>query len=208
MFPVGHLSWGYISGRIVSNLMKVECNLPLLFLVSILPDVDFLIPGVIHRTITHSVIVYFLFSLPFFVKYRKKTFPYLAAVCSHSFVDYLGAPTESFWPFYTPAFYPIIKVALAITITNLELIGFFISLVYMYKTRDLTQRLLKPHPFNLLLGIPAVEILGALFFGFEFPYPLPVVLWVPHLVYSIIFSASILIDLRARIFIYSSSKLK
>jgi len=197
MFPLGHLAWGYISGKVTSDLMNVECNLPLLFLVSVAPDVDFLILGMLHRTITHSVIIYFLFSLPFFVKYGRRTFPYLMAISSHSFVDYLGAPTELLWPFYTPAFYPIINVALAITVTNLELAGFLISLMYMFRTGDLTDRLLKPRSLNLLLGIPMVEILGVLLFGFEFPYPLPTVLLVPHLTYLMIFSASFLIDLRA-----------
>jgi hypothetical protein len=200
MFPVGHLAWGYISGRVTSHLMNIECNLPLLFLLSIAPDVDFLIPGLIHRTVTHSIVIYGLFSIPFFVKYGKKTTPYLMALCSHSIVDYLGAPTESFWPFYTPAFFPIINVALAIGITNLELMGFLISLVYIYKTGDLTEQLLKPHYLNLLLSIPATEILGTLAFSFEFPYPLPVILWIPHLAYLIIFSASFVIDLRAYTF--------
>jgi len=203
MFPVGHLAWGYISGRTTSYLMKVECNLPLLFFASVAPDVDFLIPGLAHRTVTHSIVIYGLFSIPFFVKYGKKVSPYLMALCSHSFVDYLGGPTWSLWPFYTPAFYPIINVALAITITNLELIGFLISIPYMFKTGDLTKQLMKPHFGNLLLVIPSVEILGALLFGFEFPYPVPPVLIVPHIVYLIIFSVSFLIDLRANSFIRS-----
>jgi hypothetical protein len=203
MFPVGHLCWGYISGRATSYLMKVDCNLPLLFLVSVAPDIDFLIPGLTHRTITHSVVIYVLFSIPLFFKYGRKTFPYLMAVCSHSFADYLGAPTESLWPFYTPAFYPIIRVALTVTITNFELIGFLISIPYMFKTEDLTRRLLKPHFANFLLAIPSIEILGVLLFGFEFPYPVPLVLIVPHLAYLIIFSVSFLIDLHANLFIRS-----
>ena len=201
MFSAGHLAWGYISGKVTSDLMKVECNLPLLFLVSVAPDADFLIPGLTHRTVTHSIVIYGLFSIPFFVKYGKKIFPYLMALCSHSFVDYLGAPTESLWPFYTPAFYPIIEIALAITITNLELIGFLISIPYMFKTGDLTKKLMKPHFANLLLVIPSIEILGVLLFGFEFPYPVPPILIVPHLAYLIIFSISFLVDLRANSFI-------
>jgi hypothetical protein len=169
MFPVGHLSWGYILGKVTSNLINTECNLPFLFLISVTPDIDFLIPGLSHRTVTHSVIIYILFSLPFFMKYRKRALPYFVALCSHSFMDYLGAPTESLWPLHTHAFYPIINLALSVGITNLELAGFLASLLYL-KTGDFTENLLKPQSLTLLLSIPAVEILGVSFFGSEFPY--------------------------------------
>lgn len=195
MFIAGHLAWGYVLGKFTSDLMKVKCSLPLLFLLSIAPDFDFVL-GLPHRTVTHSVIVYFLFSLPFFVKYGTKIFPYLITISSHSFLDYLQGPTLSFWPFPTPAYYPIIDLAYAITITNLELIGFLISILYMFKSGDLRERLLKPHFLNFLLSIPVVVLLGVFLFGFELK-PLPPVLLVPHLTYLMIFSGSIAVVLRS-----------
>jgi hypothetical protein len=159
------------------------------------PDVDFLISGLTHRTIIHSILIYALSSIPFLFKHCKKTFLYLMAVSSHSFVDYLGAPTESLWPFHIVAFYPVINVALAITITNLELAGFLISLVYMFKVGGYDSAASKASLFEPFAAILVIEILGVLLFGFEFPYPVPTVLLVPHLVYLLIFSASILADL-------------
>ena len=52
--------------------MKQEVNLPLVFLFSLIPDVDILIPGVEHRTITHSIITATAIFTPLFIRYRTE----------------------------------------------------------------------------------------------------------------------------------------
>ena len=74
MFSVGHLAFGYLSGRASSKLLNVNINIPLLFLVSILPDIDLLIPGVEHRGPTHSMIVLCTLSLPALMIYKKRAY--------------------------------------------------------------------------------------------------------------------------------------
>ncbi|MCW3986008.1 MAG: hypothetical protein NWE91_06340 [Candidatus Bathyarchaeota archaeon] len=52
--------------------MKQEVNLPLVLLLSMIPDVDLLIPGVEHRTITHSIITATVIFTPLFIRYRTE----------------------------------------------------------------------------------------------------------------------------------------
>ncbi|MCK4478476.1 hypothetical protein KAU88_08140 [Candidatus Bathyarchaeota archaeon] len=52
--------------------LKQEVNLPLVLLLSMIPDVDILIPGVEHRTITHSIITATAIFTPLFIRYRTE----------------------------------------------------------------------------------------------------------------------------------------
>ena len=54
MFAVGHLALGYITGKVADILLKVKSNIFLLLLVSVIPDIDILIPALEHRGPTHN----------------------------------------------------------------------------------------------------------------------------------------------------------
>ena len=63
---------------------------------SILPDIDLLIPGLMHRGPTHSLIIIALVSAPFLAKYGTRAIPHLLAVGQHVFIgDYLIGESAS-----------------------------------------------------------------------------------------------------------------
>ncbi len=49
MYAVGHFALGYLTGKVAAKSLDVKINLPLLFLASVFPDIDILIPGLVHR---------------------------------------------------------------------------------------------------------------------------------------------------------------
>ena len=81
MYAVGHFALGYLTGKIASKSLAVKINLPLLFLASVFPDIDLLIPGLEHRGPLHSVVFFFV---------KKRVAPYFVAVIQHSIIgDFL-----------------------------------------------------------------------------------------------------------------------
>lgn len=193
MFSVGHLAFGYLSGRASSKLLNVNLNIPLLFLVSVLPDIDLLIPGVEHRGPTHSIIVLCALSLPALMIYKKRGVPYFTALVQHSLIgDYLtGEGVKMLWPVASNWYGAGIKMT-GLTNISLEWIFFLICLTVMLKTRD-AWTLIQHHPSNLLLSIPFLTILLPFF---RFPMPIPFELILPHLAYLTLFTLSLLIDLK------------
>jgi membrane-bound metal-dependent hydrolase YbcI (DUF457 family) len=102
MYAAGHLALGYVVGMATSKLLKHRVYLPLLFLVAVLPDIDYVLPDIARRTVTHSVIVQGVIALPLLVMYRRRALPYLLAVWSHSLIDLTNvAGVQLFWPIST-----------------------------------------------------------------------------------------------------------
>ena len=99
MYPLGHMALGYLIGRIVSVYTKKDFNTLIIFFVSISPDIDIIIPNLLHRGPTHSVILVLVFFIPIFIFY-KEGIPYLVALLSHSLIgDYFTKPgCKLFWP--------------------------------------------------------------------------------------------------------------
>lgn len=55
MFAVGHVAFEYITG--ISSVKPLKGgNIPVIWTLSLLPDIDFLIPGLQHRGPTRSLI--------------------------------------------------------------------------------------------------------------------------------------------------------
>ena len=193
MFAIGHLSLGYLLAKGSARLLKQDVNLALIFLFSLLPDVDIIIPGVQHRTITHSIVFLALMSLPFFLLYKTTAIPYFTALAQHSLVgDFLtggarGEGTLILWPIsLTPYGLPI-RVLDPINVT-LEWCSFLVAIIVMLKTRDL-QKLLKGQISHLSLSVPMLTVLLPSFL--QFPLAVPVALLIPHLVYLVLFSLAI-----------------
>ena len=191
MYAVGHLALGYLFGKAAEKLLDLKVNLPLLFLASIISDIDLLIPGLEHRGPTHSLIILTLLSLPLFAIYGKNTTPYFIALTQHSLIgDYLTGGVQLLWPLTGYMYGVTLEVA---SLTNVVLEwGFFLtSLTIMLKTKDV-QILLSEHSCNLLLSLPVATVLLPTLLSFPLVVPLELVL--PHLIYLTLFSFAILID--------------
>jgi len=194
MFAVGHLALGYITGKATSKLLNVNVNIPLLFVVSIISDIDLLIPGLEHRGPTHSLIIFSLLFLPIFMIYGKRATPYFIAMIQHSILGdcLIGGGIQLLWP--ATIYYGIgIKIT---SLTNIltEWILFLTSLTIMFKAKD-TWTLFQHHPSNLLLSIPVFTVLLPTLLSF--PLSVPLELIIPHLTYLTIFTFSILVDLKS-----------
>jgi membrane-bound metal-dependent hydrolase YbcI (DUF457 family) len=195
LYAVGHLALGYLFGSTSAKLLHRKINVPLILVLSILPDADILLqPFVpsIHRGPTHSIIVLLIVFLPLFAIYRKRAMPYFVAILSHPLVgDFLvGNTTRLLWPLQT-------NFGIGIPITSstnivLEWSLFILSAVVMLRTNDI-RRFLQPHLSNLLLCIPAFTVLLPTILSF----PLGVPLWLepPHLACMLLFVAAIIIAL-------------
>ena len=99
MLAFGHIALGYITGKIVSKATDQSINIPAIWTLSLLPDIDLLIPYLQHRGPTHSIIVALIIFTPLFIIASWKAAPYFASLASHSLIgDYLTGRTQLFWP--------------------------------------------------------------------------------------------------------------
>ena len=196
MYAVGHLALGYLTGKATGKLLNVSVSLPLLFLASVIPDIDLLIPGLQHRGPTHSLIISTLIFIPLVAYYRKKAIPYFIALTQHSLIgDYITSEgIQLLWPLNSIHYYgPAIEVT-SLTNILLELTLFLVCFTILLKTRD-AWILFQPHSSNLTLSIPTFTVLLPTLISF--PISVPLALIVPHLIYLIVFAVSILIDFKA-----------
>lgn len=196
MYAVGHLALGYLSGKATSKLLNVNVNLPLLFLASIIPDIDLLIPGLQHRGPTHSLIISILIFIPLIAYCRKKAIPYFIALTQHSLIgDYItSGGIQLLWPLNSTNYYGLTIEITSLTNITIEWIFFLTAFAILIKTKD-AQTLFQPHPSNLLLSIPTFTVLLPTLLSF--PQYVPLALIIPHLIYLIVFTVSIIIDFKA-----------
>jgi hypothetical protein len=194
MYAVGHFALGYLTGKLTAKSLNINVNLPLLFLASVIPDIDILIPGLVHRGPLHSVILFCLLFLPIFAIYKKTAAPYFIALIQHIIIgDYLiGGDLQLLWPLTTNTYGFHICIA-SLTNIALEWSLFLISMTFMIKTKDIFF-LFKPHPSNMILAIPILTVLLPTLISF--PLYVPLALLIPHLVYLILFTIPIITDWR------------
>jgi len=193
MYAVGHLALGYLSGKLASKILKVNVNVPLLFVASVISDVDILISGLEHRGPTHSLAVFLLLFLPALILYGRRVAPYFIALAQHATIgDYLTGGAQLFWPL-TPNWYGSGTAITSLSNILTEWILFLFSITILFQTRD-ARILLQKHRSNLLLSIPVFTVLLPTLLGFPLSVPLELV--IPHLVYLMLFNLSILTDFR------------
>jgi len=86
------MSIGYLLGKVSSKLLHVKINIPLLMVLSIIPDADIIFDQLtgaqLHRGPSHSVVVAVIAFIPFFIVYRKRALPYFIALISHSLMAF------------------------------------------------------------------------------------------------------------------------
>ena len=195
------MALAYLLGKASAKPLKVNINIPLILVLSIIPDIDIL-AGVdeIHRGPTHSAIAAVLVFIPFFVVYRRRAVPYFLALVSHGLIGDLliGGDIQLLWPITTqnislPSVIPYISI-FSLANLILELTLFMFATVIMLKTKDLLT-FFQNHTSNLVLAIPIFTVLLPTFVGFPFMAPLLITLpflGLAHLFYLVLFSASIL----------------
>lgn len=195
-FAVGHMALGYLTGKASSTVLNVRINVPLVFLGSMLPDVDLLL-GLQHRGPTHSLIVYALAFVPVFLLFGARIVPFFASLAQHSLLGDLltGGGVQLLWPVSSRQYGMPVQITSGLSIT-LEWAVFLASLALLWRTRDAAY-LFQHHAYNLLLTVPLVAIILPAFLSF--PMTVPTVLIVPHLVFLAILVFSVILDIRGTV---------
>jgi len=196
------MALGYILGKGSARLVKTDLNIPLALMLSVIPDMDILaehidgLASVIpHRGPIHSVLVALVVFIPIFIIYHKAALPYFIALIQHALIgDYFaGGQLELFWPITQQKFGFPTSIQ-SVQNVGLELSLFAVSIILLLATKDL-YKMLQPNKSNLILAIPTFTVLLPTFR--EYPLPVPILMIPPHVIYTIIFAASILIELWA-----------
>jgi len=191
MLEIGHFGLGYLLGTACAKLVGTSLNLALLFTVSILPDFDLLFSRfLVHRGPTHSLFFLLLLSLPFFVIYRKKAFPYFVALLSHSLIGdiYGSMGVQLFWPFSRNWIHVFNVSTISDLSFGFELVLFAISVVVMFVNKDFRKMFSDDMP-RIFWLIPFGVVLGPLLVGGMSPFnSFPILLVVPSLFYLVLFS--------------------
>ena len=208
LFAVGHIALAYLLGKGTSKVLKTQIFIPVILVLSILPDIDlifdFIIGTNIHRGPFHSVVVAALIFIPFFVKYRKIAFSYFLALISHSLIgDFIvGGNLQLLWPLSTRAFglhdFGGIYIDIFSPINiSLELILFLLATITLIKSND-WRVFFTTHKINLVLTIPIATVLLPSVTGYPFSQSL--FLTVPslalaHIFYLVLFAVAVLLAL-------------
>ena len=195
MYAVGHFALGYLTGKVTAKSLDVNINIPLVFLASVFPDIDILLPDlVVHRGPLHSVLLFCLVFIPIFAVYKKRAAPYFVAVIQHIIIgDYLiGGDLQLLWPLTTDVYGLQIGMA-SLAHVALEWSFFLVSMAFMVKTQDIFY-LFKTHTSNMILAVPVLTVLLPTILSF--PLYVPLSLLFPHIVYLILLTIPIFLDLR------------
>ena len=205
MFAVGHMAIAYLLGKSSSKALRSKINIPVLLVLSILPDIDiiydFLTGSEIHRGPTHSIVVAALAFITIFFIYRKKAIPYFLALISHPLIGdfFIGGRLQLFWPlstnefglhelgsYYIGIFSPV-NIALELTL-------FTIATLLLYKTGD-WKAFFTDNTTNLVLIIPIATVLLPSTIGYPFTDSLLLsepLLALAHLFYLVLFSIAVI----------------
>ncbi|MEM2613288.1 MAG: metal-dependent hydrolase [Nitrososphaerota archaeon] len=195
-FAVGHLTLGYIIGRLTAHATKTKMNFPLILVLSVIPDIDLLIPFIEHRGPLHSAILYTMVFTPLLLRYRRKAFPYFTALIQHPLIgDYFTGGVQIFWPITTQIYGLKASIHSPANII-MELIFFFIALAIIVRTGDI-KTMFQPHKSNMILAIPTFTVLLPTFLAF--PTDVPAILVPPHILFLTIFLVSSIMGMKSAV---------
>jgi membrane-bound metal-dependent hydrolase YbcI (DUF457 family) len=205
LFAVGHMCLAYLLGKGASKALRVKINIPVLLVLSILPDIDilgtFLFNYNIHRGPTHSIVVAGLVFIPLFIIYRKKAIPYFLGLASHFLIgDFIvGGQLQLLWPLSRSKFglhelgFPLITIDSRINVA-LELSLFIIAIMVLVISKD-WKVFFKGRLSNLVLIIPTTTVLLPSTIGYPFTDSLLLTapaLALAHIFFLVLFSIAIL----------------
>lgn len=186
MFAVGHMSVAYLLTRGLKWGRWHSMSIPMVWMFSLLPDVDLLIPGVRHMGPTHSLFFIVLVSLVLILYKKMEAVPYFLSYFSHIvFGDLITNRSVVFlWPFsrrYVQILLPYSRSRMFSTI--LELVLFVLFLVVFILSGDASKgiysRETKPLSifFFVALLVPVV---------LNIPISVPSILIVPHIILMVL----------------------
>ena len=199
------MALAYLLGKGSSKSLRIKLNIPVLLVLSILPDIDiiydFLTGAEIHRGPTHSIVTATLAFIPIFIVYRKKAIPYFLALISHPLIGdfFIGGQLQLFWPFSSTRYGLHELGSTYIRISDptniiLEISLFIISTLILWKSGD-WKVFIKSNKTNLVLIIPITTVLLPSTIGYPFDAPLLLtqpILALAHLFYLVLFSLAVL----------------
>jgi len=149
MYILGHMALGYFSAKIIKNITGYNFNIFIVWFLSVLPDIDLIIPSLLHRGPTHSLtIILLVFIITYLAKI--KLMPYVAAFGSHSLIGDLltsnvgewGIGVQLFWPFTAEKFSLPLEMSLNQQL-NIEQILFIIMIVEILYSKFVSKRMRK-----------------------------------------------------------------
>ena len=188
------MALAYLLGKASAKPLKVNPNVPMLLVLSIIPDMDILVGEDFHRGATHSAVAALIVFIPFLIYFGRRAIPYLLALLSHALIGDLiiGGDIQLLWPLSTdkiflPTPFPYLSISSAANVA-LEITLFLVATVVMFKIKDLII-FFRNHRSNLLLAIPLFTVLLPTFTGY--PLKVPILLAPPHLFYIAVFSIAV-----------------
>jgi membrane-bound metal-dependent hydrolase YbcI (DUF457 family) len=193
------MSLAYLLGKGSSKLLHVKINIPLIMVLSILPDVDIIADNLtgsqLHRGPSHSLIVTVAAFMPFLIIYRKKAIPYFIAFASHSLIgDFFIGGVELLWPF-SQVKYGLTAMSVFSPINVLlEMMLFIAAMFVLYRNGD-WKVFFSKNQSNLLFIIPLFTVLLPTMIGFPFSAPLILtepILSTAHMIYLLLFSIAVI----------------
>ena len=138
MYPLGHMALGYFSGFLFKKITGKNFNLFVIWTFSLLPDLDLLIPGLIHRGPTHSIVLA-LFVLVIALFLYRDSVPYMISLLSHSLIgDFFTAyGCQILWPINVAWFkYEYALSPNGSTLFYMEAFLFIVMLVFIAAERS------------------------------------------------------------------------
>lgn len=193
LYAVGHFALGYLTAKLTGRFTKTQISIPIVLTLSVIPDIDLLVPFLDHRGPSHSLLVAIVIFIPVIVLFGKNGFPYLVALVQHSLLgDFFTGNVQLFWPITSYTYGIALDIRSPVNVA-LEWTAFLVMFAEMLRSKDL-QLLIKPGRLNMVLAIPTFTVLLPTFLAF--PLRVPAALMAPHIVMLILFSISMLADVK------------
>jgi len=169
----------------------------LLFTVSIIADIDLVIPSITHRGPTHSLIFLLAAMIPMVLIWKSRSVPYLVAFVSHPLLgDYLTSPGDVGIQLLFPLnqeWFSAGSETLSFIYIYFELALFIVLIMMMLATKEI-RIFTQAHRSNLFFLVPLSTAFLPVFT--RFPIPVPRLLIIPHLIIIVLLALPILIDLK------------
>ena len=164
------MTWAYVWAVVVWALVSRGKRggglfVPAVLMLGVLPDIDLFFgnSGVIHRTITHSLVFWLVIFAPFLFVYRRRAIPYFAAVVQHfAFGDFIFGKVMILWPFSLSTFGFGVAMPSFLD-TALETIGLLLAAGIVVFNGDL-RRLVSVNKRNILMVLPFLALVTSMLF--------------------------------------------
>jgi len=189
VFAVGHIALGYLINKAIGG--GKNPSIIAIWTLSLLPDIDLVIPFVRHRGPTHSILIPIVIFLPLLILKMKNAAPYFAAIITHSAIGdlFTDRGIQLFWPVSSDWIRSKISIPMGSAYENYIEISLFVVLIgTIILTRDYAH-LFNSDKKNTILLIPLCTIVLPLMF--KIPIIVPKILVLPHVIMMAIILLSI-----------------